>query len=277
MTFWVVGLIGGGFVKIISLNAWGGARYAELMGYLRAEMPDILLLQEVVHSPDTTADWLTYRDGAHVLPQRANLFAEVARALPDHAAYFCPAAQGSLWQGDREVPSYWGIASFVHKRLVVVGQTQGFVHKDFGPKGFGAHPRSRSAHVIRLHEAGRLVTVGHMHGLRDLGGKGDTPERLAQAERLAGMVRSVAGAQDEIVVGGDFNVAPGSATFAVLGGLGLNDLVTGRGFSGTRTSLYQKPGRFADYMLVNAQVQVRGFQVVMAPEVSDHCPLVLTI
>lgn len=43
----------------------------------------------------------------------------------------------------------------------------------------------------------------------------------------------------------------------------------------TRTSHYAKPGRFADYMLVNARVAVRSFSVVTYPEVSDHCPLVL--
>ena len=56
--------------------------------------PDILCLQEVVHSPKTNKDWLTYRDGDHILSQRANFFRDVGIALPDHVAIFCPAAQG---------------------------------------------------------------------------------------------------------------------------------------------------------------------------------------
>jgi endonuclease/exonuclease/phosphatase family metal-dependent hydrolase len=76
---------------------------------------------------------------------------------------------------------------------------------------------------------------------------------------------------------GDFNVEPGSETFDVLAKIGLTDLVTTRGFEGTRSSHYGKPGRFADYMLVNKNVGVRDFAVVTEPEVSDHCPLTLEI
>jgi endonuclease/exonuclease/phosphatase family metal-dependent hydrolase len=82
---------------------------------------------------------------------------------------------------------------------------------------------------------------------------------------------------DPLVVCGDFNVEPDSETFDVLKKLGLTDLVTSRGFTDTRTSHYQKPGRFADYMLVNTSVEVVSFQVVEQPEISDHRPLILEI
>ena len=116
-------------MKIICLNGWGGKLHAPLVAYLWAEQPDVLCLQEVVHSPDATQDWLTYRDGDHVLPQRANFFRDVARALPEHAATFCPAARGVLWDGARSVPSFWGLATFVRRALPVIGQAQGFVPK----------------------------------------------------------------------------------------------------------------------------------------------------
>jgi len=45
----------------------------------------------------------------------------------------------------------------------------------------------------------------------------------------------------------------------------------------TRTSHYAKPVRFADYMLVTADVPVADFDVPASPEVSDHRPLVLDI
>ena len=63
----------------------------------------------------------------------------------------------------------------------------------------------------------------------------------------------------------------------VLGQLGLTELVTSGGFAGTRTSLYPKDGRFADYMLVSPGVSVTRFEVVREPEVSDHCALLLDI
>jgi exonuclease III len=64
------------------LNGWGGKLHAPLVSYLRSSTPDVLCLQEVVHSPEAAKEWLTYRDGDHVLPQRANLFRDVAAALP---------------------------------------------------------------------------------------------------------------------------------------------------------------------------------------------------
>jgi endonuclease/exonuclease/phosphatase family metal-dependent hydrolase len=266
-------------VRIICLNGWGGKLHDALADYVRRAEPDILCLQEVVHTPASGKDWLDYRDGAHVLPQRANFFRDVAAALPDHVAIFCPAAQGDLWDGDRAVASQWGLATFVRRSYPVIGQIQAFVHKSFSPAGYGEHPRSRNAHAVRLHDFERnwSVSILHTHGLRDLAGKMDTPERLAQARKLADLTRAIVQPGDRVVLCGDFNVEPDSKTFGILAGVGLKDLVTGLGYTSTRTSHYSKPGRFADYMLVNEAVQVRRFDVVTAPEVSDHCPLLLEI
>lgn len=266
-------------MMVMCLNGWGGTLHDELLPYLRKAAPDILCLQEVVHSPVSHTDWLTYRDGDHVLPQRANLFRDVRRALPEHHAVFCPAAQGALWDRDGPIPSQWGLATFVHRSLPVVGQTQGFVHKDYSPDGFGDHPRSRNAHGVRVYDdaSNRFISVTHMHGLRDLNGKMDTPERAEQARRLLALSDQVSRAGDLRIICGDFNIGPESQTLKTLAVAGFSELVTGRGFSGTRTSHYTKPGKFADYMLIDSEEAVRGFDVIRDPEVSDHCPLLLEI
>lgn len=266
-------------MRIMSLNGWGGTLHDALLGYLAQEAPEVLCLQEVIHSPETEKSDLIYRDGDHVLPQRANLFSEIAAVLPEHVAIFCPAAQGMLWDGDTPVPSRWGLATFVHVSLPIIGQAQGFVHKGYAPDGFGAHPRSRSAHAVRVfdHARGRAVSIAHMHGLRDLRGKMDTPERAAQAQRFLALLQQVAAPEDLCVACGDFNVEPGSETLQLLAASGLTELVTARGFSGTRSTHYTKPGKFADYMLISDPAQVRGFDVVRAPVVSDHCPLLLEL
>jgi endonuclease/exonuclease/phosphatase family metal-dependent hydrolase len=265
-------------MRIISLNGWGGTLGTAVADYVAAADPDVLCLQEVIHTPDATQEWLQYSDGAQTLPQRANFFTEVSTALPGHTATFCPAAQGDLWEDTKAYHSWWGLATFVRRSLPVIGQHQGFVHKRYSAGGYGEHPRSRVAHVLRVMTSEhRPVTIAHMHGLRDLNGKHDTPERRMQAQAFATMIRAVAGPDDGVVACGDFNVLPGSETFDVLDELGLHDLVTGRGFTGTRTSHYTKPERFADYMLVNSRVHVARFDVVDSPEVSDHCPLLLEI
>lgn len=261
------------------LNGWGGRLHEDFLPYIAATSPDVLCLQEVVHSPASDKEWLTYRDGDHVLPQRANFFQDVCRALPDHVATFCPAAQGELWDDDTSVPSQWGLATFVHKSYPVIGQAQGFVHKSYGPNGYGDHPRSRSAHGVRVfdHDNGRPICITHMHGLRDLNGKMDTPERTKQAQRLLELSRQIEEAGDVVVICGDFNVEPDSKTLDILVSSGMTELVTGRGFLSTRNSHYKKPSKFADYMLINREKEVKGFQVIYDPEISDHCPLVLEI
>jgi len=98
-------------MKIMCLNGWGGKLHESLIDYLESSSPDILCLQEAVHSPETSKEWLTYRDGSHVLLQRANMFRDVARALPNHTAIFCPAAQGVLWDDEISIPSQWGLAT----------------------------------------------------------------------------------------------------------------------------------------------------------------------
>lgn len=264
-------------MKVMCLNGWGGKLYDDLLPYVSQVNPDVLCLQEVIHSPATTKDWLTYRDDAHVLPQRANFFRDVARALPEHTAVFCPAAQGVLWDDDVQIPSQWGLATFVRSSFPIIAQTQGFVHKTFSPDGYGEHPRSRNTHAIRVYdyEQNRSVCIAHMHGLRDLRGKIDTPARAEQARKFLTIAMDTAEEGDSLVVCGDFNVGPDSETLKILSAAGLTELVTTRTTKGTRNSYYKKPGRFADYMLVNDEVKVIDFQVVFEPEVSDHCPLVL--
>lgn len=266
-------------MKIMCLNGWGGKLHAELSAYVADEAPDVLCLQEVVHSPHTDEAWLTYRDGDHILPQRANFFRDVCEALPDHTGIFCPAAQGVLWKEDAAWPSQWGLATFIHRSLPVIAQAQGFVHKQFSPDGYGDHPRSRSAHAFRVYdiERDRPVSITHMHGLRDLRGKMDTPERLDQAKRLLALSQQVTEPGDLAIICGDFNVGPESETLDLLAEHGFRELVTAGGFNGTRTHHYQKPNRFADYMLVNQPIDPHRFSVVYEPEVSDHCPLLLDL
>lgn len=168
------------------LNGWGGKLHSRLLPYVAASAPDVLCLQEAVHSPESEKDRLTYCHGDHTLPQRVNFFRDVCDALPDHMATFCPAAQGVLWDDDVSVHSQWGIAAFVYKSFPLIGQVQGVFHESFSPVGYGDHPRSRSAHGVRVYDwsRNRPVSSTQMHGLRDPNGKMDTPGRATQAERL---------------------------------------------------------------------------------------------
>lgn len=264
-------------MRILSLNAWGGQLHAELLPFLQTINADVFCLQEVLRAPGREPGWLVYRDGAHVLDQRATLFDEIAAVLPNHDAAFFPTSRGELFDGEEPVLVEFGIATFIRKSLPVIGQAVGFVHGAFSPDSYGEHPRPRNAHCVRLfdHDARRQITIAHMHGLRTLHGKGDSPERDAQTEALIRVIRSVRPSDERLLVCGDFNVLPDSRMLSRLAELGLRDLVVAGGHPGTRTSFYKKPQPFADYMLVTPDVSVGSFEVIRSPEVSDHCPLLL--
>lgn len=264
-------------MRILSVNAWGGQLHTQLLPFLAGSRADVICLQEVLRSAGESTDWLLYRDGPVELQQRPNLFEEIAAVLPDHDGSFFPTSHGTLIGKDGPVWIEFGIACYVRKSLALIGQSVGFVHGAFSPSEFGDHPRPRNAHCLRVfdYDAGHAVTVAHLHGLRTTNGKADSPERDAQAAALAKIIQSVWPTDERLVVCGDLNVLPDSRLFQVLGQFGLSDLVTSRGFTGTRTSLYTQSERYADYMLVTPDVRVLDFDVVRDPEVSDHCPLLL--
>lgn len=266
-------------MRILSLNAWGGRLHEPLLAYLSNVGADVFCLQEVACTPTAPDGWLSYRDAGLDLPQRANLLDEVRAVLPDHEAFFLPVGRGPLHDDKISVPSEFGLVTFVRRGVSVIGHAADFIHGTFLADDWGPHPRARNAHCLRLfdHAGGFPVTVVQLHGLRDPAGKHDTPARDSQTEALIALIRRLWPKGERLVVCGDFNVLPESEMFAALGELGLTDLVTTRGYTDTRTSFYEKAGRFADYMLVNDAVVVRAFDVVVAPEVSDHRPLLIDI
>ncbi|NDV01048.1 endonuclease/exonuclease/phosphatase family protein [Pseudoroseicyclus tamaricis] len=265
-------------MRIISLNAWGGQCWPSLSAWLREAGADILLLQEVTRAPQPSPAWLSYRDAFRSLDQRADLFADVSRRLPGHQAIFSPAARGTLQdESGRDVASEHGIAAWIAPHLAVTAIASGFVHGSYRADGWGEEPVPRTAQAFRIEGAGASLIVSHLHGLRDPAGKGDTPARRAQAEAMVALLQGLARPEEPMVLAGDLNLLPGSESFGIFARLGLTDLVTGRGHSDTRTSLYPKPQRYADYCLVTPDVPVAAFDVPARPEVSDHRPLVLEV
>nr|WP_296068039.1 endonuclease/exonuclease/phosphatase family protein [uncultured Actinoplanes sp.] len=264
-------------MRIVSVNAWGGALADDLLKWLPDCGAHVVCLQEVTRTPGLTG-WTRFSDGERTLPQRAALFDDVRAVLPQHQAMFVTSDSGPV-QDDtgRSYRQDFGLATLVGEELPVVGVASTFVHGQFTDHvAWAAGDRPRIALAVRTVDraAGRSVWVVQVHGLRDPRGKGDTPARRRQAERLADLVRRIRGPRDLVVVCGDFNVLPDSETFGVLAEAGLTDLV---GTADTRTSHYPKAVRHAGYLLVSDLAAVERFDIVAEPEVSDHRALMLDI
>ncbi|WBB96883.1 endonuclease/exonuclease/phosphatase family protein [Solwaraspora sp. WMMA2080] len=264
-------------LRIVSVNAWGGALADELLPWLAGCAADVVCLQEVTRTPGLTG-WTRFDDGDRALPQRANLFDDVRAVLPRHQAFFLTSDSGPVTDGTgARHRQDFGLATMAAERLPVVGVDSAFVHGTFVEHAewtVADRPRVALAVGAIGRTAGRRVWVVQVHGLRDPAGKTDTPARQAQAVRLAKLVQRVRDPDDLVVVCGDFNLLPDSATFDILGGIGLTDLV---GTADTRTSHYPKPGRHASYLLVSDVAAVERLEIVRQPEVSDHRALVLDL
>ncbi len=269
-------------MRIVSVNAWGGAMYDDLAAWLPAVDADVVCLQEVTRTPGLTG-WTTFEDDARSLPQRADLAADVAGVLPGHDLWFTVSDTGPVTDaGGRVHRQHFGLGMLARSELARVATRTAYVHgayADHGSDAAASWPHSgrpRAAQAARFvdHRTGRSVTLVHLHGLRDDAGKADSPARRGQARRLATLVEEVREPGDLTVVCGDLNLLPGSETFAVLADIGLTDLV---GAADTRTTRYPKPVRHASYLLVSDPSAVSRFEVVASPEVSDHRALLLEV
>jgi endonuclease/exonuclease/phosphatase family metal-dependent hydrolase len=259
------------------VNAWGGALSGELLEWLPGSGAHIVCLQEVTRTPGLTG-WTRFDDGERALPQRADLLDDVRGALPRHQAVFVASDSGPVHDsgGGRHRQDF-GLATLVAEDLPVCGVDSTFVHGQFVDHDeWTVEDRPRIALAVRTVDrtAGRPVWVVQVHGLRDPRGKGDTPARRRQAERLADLVERIRGPRDLVVVCGDFNLLPDSETFDVLADIGLTDLV---GPADTRSSHYRKPVRHASYLLVSDVAAVKHFEILAEPEVSDHRALILDL
>ncbi|GGX45900.1 metal-dependent hydrolase [Tateyamaria omphalii] len=268
-------------MRIVSLNAWGGQVWDALASWVASLDVDVLCLQEVTRAPVRSPEWLRYVDPYRDLAQRADLFGDISALLPDHQSFFAAATRGVLTDHEgAAVPSEHGLGLWVRRDLAVTELAQGFVHGEFRPDGWGAEPVPRTMQVVRLQDpsSGLGLCVGHFHGLRDPAGKGDTAARTLQTERAIALFRSLWPQDIPAVLAGDFNLLPDSASFAQFEHVGLHDLIAHHGITDTRTALYEKSQRFADYMLVSRDLLFgAAFDVPGRPQVSDHRPLILSI
>ncbi|NER97246.1 MAG: endonuclease/exonuclease/phosphatase family protein [Symploca sp. SIO1B1] len=260
-------------MKFVSLNTWGGRCGLALIRWLQEIQADIYCLQEVFRAPQMPSPTVPDGEGKTI---DANLFGTLQQALPTYHGWFSAGSRGyindSTWL---ELPLEYGIALFIHPSFSVTAQRSQLVHGEFRLDKQGSPPLSRTAQVIRCVRGECEFTIGHLHGLWQPTGKQDSPQRIQQAHRFRNVLESVARPNEALLACGDLNLLPDSATFEILGKLGLEDLNQRFNIHCTRSSLYKKPVRYADYMLANRYVKVDDFTVVKHPEISDHSPLVL--
>lgn len=253
-------------MKVISLNTWGGrAGREKLLSFFKAhEDADILCLQEIWAAPYEEYEGVSA--GGLKIDQKTIMtqgLQDISEALSNHTPLFRPHFLDS-----------YGLLMLVRKELEIVEDGEVFVYLEKGhvPMGdIGNHARNIQYATVRVGSG--LITVINFHGLWNGKGKGDCEERLQQSEKILEFAKKL---DHSYVLCGDFNLRPDTESLRKFEDAGLRNLISEYGITSTRTDLYTKPERFADYVFVSSGVNVTDFQV-LPDQVSDHAPLLVEL
>jgi endonuclease/exonuclease/phosphatase family metal-dependent hydrolase len=241
-------------MKLISLNTWGGQAAGILDFFKHHQDVDIFLLQEIFHNGTTRT---IFSD-----QERGELFHEISELLPDHLGYFAPAEAGE-----------WGLAIFIRRSVNILEHGDFFVYREKDSMiGRDATTVGRNLQFINFILNNKTINVLNFHGLWNGQGKFDSAERLGQSEKIINFIQNLSG---EVILAGDFNLRPDTRSLNIIEKeLNLQNLVKTYKLESTRTSYYEKPEKFADYVLCSVGITVRDFSA-LPEEVSDHKALFL--
>jgi len=239
-------------MKLITLNIWGGHVRDPLLEFIEENKEtDIFCFQEV------------YKDAKHKISDddklvSLNIFSELQTLLPNHQGFFRPVV------GDA-----YGIGTFVRKEIDVLEEGEITIHENPYYRGKGP-THSRNLQWVRCCIDGQDQFIVNVHGLWNGKGKSDSPERIAQSQRIRAFMDTIPSPK---IVCGDFNLRPDTDSMKIID-QGMKNLILDYNITCTRTSLYEKPEKFADYVFTSPEIAVHSFEV-MKDEVSDHSPLFL--
>lgn len=238
-------------LKVMTLNLWGGQIKEPLLKFIKTQQDmDVICVQEAYK--DAPEKICTNDD-----PVSLNIFNELHEALPQHAAYFRPV-----------VNNIYGIGMFVKKSVQVVGEGESKIYENPSYPGRGpTHTRILQWLTCKVQDV--TCTVVNVHGLWNGNGKTDTPERLLQSKNIVTFLQTLSTPK---ILCGDFNLRPDTDSIKLLESHMIN-LIQHFNITCTRTPLYTKPEKFADYVFISGDIKPTTFKV-LPDEVSDHSPIV---
>ncbi len=252
-------------MKLVTLNTWGGlAGEEKLLSFFEKykDEVDIFCLQEIWAGAYKELDGKSV-GGRNLEHDKImmNGLQSISKTLSGHSAYFRP-----------HFMEHYGLLIYIKKNIKILDEGEVFVHKHKGymPEGdVGGH--ARNIQYITLDTENGLKTIINFHGLWNGKGKGDSEDRLTQSDKIVGFISKL---NNHVVFCGDFNLLPETESIKKFEDIGLTNLIKEHGVTSTRTSLYDKSIRYADYVFVSKDLKVVDFRV-LPEEVSDHNALLL--
>ncbi len=254
-------------MKLISLNIWGGKIYKPLLDFIQmqSQTTDIFCFQEVFQNNAGIAESSGYK---------TDILSDLAYTLNDFQEYFAKTFTGYDMIKLVDFELNFGLAMFVKKYIKVLSYDKTLIHKAEGGvrRRKGYFETSRSIQTIQFQQNNKIFNVYNLHGLwvPDSLGKRDNEERIQQSKRIEDFMQKQAGLK---IMAGDFNLDPDTQSLKILE-KNLKNLVKEYNIPTTRSSLYTRGHKFADYILVSQGIKVIDFQVPNT-SVSDHLPMIL--
>lgn len=256
-------------MKLITLNTWGGRVDSNFLDffYEHKDKTDIFCLQEVwdVHEENQKQMYASLIDaivgGVILRNMMEDMFSQLGKILSNYTGFFRP-----------HYGTHYGLGLFIKKDIDLRDEGDIFVYKDrdFVPTGdVGDHARNIQYASINIH--GKLITIINFHGLWNGKGKTDTEDRLLQSDNIIKFLKTL---NNPFILCGDFNLLPDTESLNKFEKFGLRNLIKEYNVTSTRTSLYKKEHRMADYVFVSGGIEIKTFKV-LPHEVSDHSPILV--
>jgi endonuclease/exonuclease/phosphatase family metal-dependent hydrolase len=199
-------------MKLQTLNIWAGRVYEELIEHIREQsnVIDVFCFQEVYDSSELTYTRGDVWDGSTPLSQthraRASVYRELADLLPQFQGIYHAAQDHTDHLGQVAEDLQYGLASFVRNTVEVNEIGELFVHQTKnGIVGTDFSTLPRNIQYIRIPYHQTVLTIVNFHGLWNGQGKGDSPARIEQSQKLKSFLHSCHG---PVIVCGDFNLLP---------------------------------------------------------------------
>lgn len=239
-------------MKLITLNTWGGIVYDPLLEFIKKHSTDtdIFCFQEILNGATKTRPVLG--------KVSANLFSSFQEILPDFDGYYAVTQESDD-----------GLAIFIKKTFIINKVGDVFVHRYLNAmEGEDGSTMGRNLQYLEFNHLGKIYTILNFHGMWTGSGKGDTEQRILQSKKVQEFFSKSNGAK---ILCGDFNLDPDTKSMHILNEGNIN-LIKENKITSTRSSLYTKSSKFADYIIISPEVKVNNFEVLQ-DEVSDHLPL----
>ena len=180
--------------------------------------------------------------------------------LKDFDGYFAPTQDGEE-----------SLTMFVKKNLGIHEIADQFVYRwRNAMEGNDASTYGINVQYAKFSKDKKNYMVCNLHGHWTPNFKGDNPARLEQSKNIKKLLDGFEGAK---ILCGDFNVAPNTKSISILE-TSMKNLIKEYKITSTRSHFYTKEVKFADYIMVSPEIQVKKFEVIQ-DVVSDHLPLML--